>query len=449
MNIRLSQLVVLTLLLLYSIPVPSQKSTDEDAEKQFGLLNREYRENRLSKSDYLSAADSLIISFFVAGTLFEREELEVHLALFREIAWSEKDFKENRINYFEHFMNNALMQSKGGEAIYFSEKVSNEITGSPDQKSLVELFTKCMFYIKHKNYSKAINLYKEEGANIDAYPEALRSGDLSADEGLKLLHLLSIIITPCTELNDTTGVRHTVTTAENVAAELLPLVENDNAKSAMINILVGSMRYFRDIFLKDYTGAKSVLLEVRNLLDREQDLPAYISAPAEFNLLEWWIEYYLQIKDNSNAAQYLDRYANMSSISNDHTSMINTFRARLKANEGHFREGYAIMVEASKTKDELYANMMNELDQFAFASYSFLKRASLLLSVEHNSDRYSTSYGTKTAAYTVAGMKGSVRLYKFISAEGGINNIFDKNYSLTEGFPEAGRNFFVNIVLTY
>jgi iron complex outermembrane recepter protein len=86
---------------------------------------------------------------------------------------------------------------------------------------------------------------------------------------------------------------------------------------------------------------------------------------------------------------------------------------------------------------------------FAYADLSFLKRANLLVSLENNSARYSTSYGTRAKAYALANAKASVKIYKFISAEAGLNNIFDKNYSLVEGFPEAGRNFFINLVFNH
>jgi iron complex outermembrane receptor protein len=45
--------------------------------------------------------------------------------------------------------------------------------------------------------------------------------------------------------------------------------------------------------------------------------------------------------------------------------------------------------------------------------------------------------------------KASVKLYRFVSAEGGVNNLFDANYCLVEGFPEAGRVFFINLVFNY
>ncbi len=90
---------------------------------------------------------------------------------------------------------------------------------------------------------------------------------------------------------------------------------------------------------------------------------------------------------------------------------------------------------------------------FAYAQALLLRRAvvgqtTVVGSVEYNSARYSTSYGTRTGGFMVAYLKASVRLQRYLSLEGGVNNLFDRNYALAEGFPEAGRNFFVNLLLT-
>jgi iron complex outermembrane receptor protein len=110
---------------------------------------------------------------------------------------------------------------------------------------------------------------------------------------------------------------------------------------------------------------------------------------------------------------------------------------------------YSFIKRKNKTNPAILFTNVPEHKVFAYADYSFLKRANILASVEHNSDRYSTSYGTQAKAYTLVNAKASVKLYKFISAEAGLNNIFDVNYSLVEGFPEAGRNFFVNLVFSH
>ncbi|WP_221391213.1 TonB-dependent siderophore receptor [Dyadobacter sp. NIV53] len=111
-----------------------------------------------------------------------------------------------------------------------------------------------------------------------------------------------------------------------------------------------------------------------------------------------------------------------------------------------FGGNYTYIKRKNETNPEILFTNVPKNKVFGYADLSFLKRANILVSIENNSSRFSTSYGTKAKAYTLINAKASVKLYKFISAEAGLNNIFDINYSLVEGFPEAGRNFFVNLV---
>ena len=110
---------------------------------------------------------------------------------------------------------------------------------------------------------------------------------------------------------------------------------------------------------------------------------------------------------------------------------------------------YSYIKRKNETNPEILFTNVPKNKVFGYADYSFLKRANVMISIENNSSRFSTSYGTKAKAYTLINAKASVKLYKFISAEAGLNNIFDVNYSLVEGFPEAGRNFFINLVFNH
>ena len=77
--------------------------------------------------------------------------------------------------------------------------------------------------------------------------------------------------------------------------------------------------------------------------------------------------------------------------------------------------------------------------------YSPIKILRFIANSEFNSSRFSTSYGTRVPDYTLFNFYGSARVLKNFSIDAGINNLFDKNYSLTEGYPEEGRNFFVTL----
>ncbi len=82
---------------------------------------------------------------------------------------------------------------------------------------------------------------------------------------------------------------------------------------------------------------------------------------------------------------------------------------------------------------------------FTYLQYTPMKGSYLVGSVEYNSKRYSTSYATSASEFVLLNTKASVKFLKYFAIEGGVNNILDKNYSLTEGYSEQGRNYFVTL----
>jgi iron complex outermembrane receptor protein len=83
---------------------------------------------------------------------------------------------------------------------------------------------------------------------------------------------------------------------------------------------------------------------------------------------------------------------------------------------------------------------------FGFLQYQLHDLLSVQANAEYNSSRYSTTYGTKSGAFTLLNTSATVHVWRYFSVEAGINNITDKNYTLVEGYPEPGRNYFVNLV---
>lgn len=82
---------------------------------------------------------------------------------------------------------------------------------------------------------------------------------------------------------------------------------------------------------------------------------------------------------------------------------------------------------------------------FTYAKWQVIGPLTLLASVETNSWRYSSSDGTRIVpGFTVANIKAMYQFNQAWSGEFGINNLTDKNYSLVEGYPAEGRNYFAN-----
>lgn len=110
---------------------------------------------------------------------------------------------------------------------------------------------------------------------------------------------------------------------------------------------------------------------------------------------------------------------------------------------------YTFIERKNRTDPDILFTNVPKHKVFGYVDYTFPDRANILLSTEYNSDRFSTSYGTVAKAYNLVNAKTTVFIKRGIELEAGINNLFDKNYSLIEGFPEAGKNYFVNLVYRY
>lgn len=83
-----------------------------------------------------------------------------------------------------------------------------------------------------------------------------------------------------------------------------------------------------------------------------------------------------------------------------------------------------------------------------YLDYRPLAKLSIVPSLEYSSWRYSYSDGkgvTRTVGgFTLVDFKLSYRALRGLTLSVGVQNLFDKNYVLQEGYPEAGRSWYAN-----
>ncbi|MBV5328112.1 MAG: TonB-dependent receptor, partial [Chlorobium sp.] len=81
-----------------------------------------------------------------------------------------------------------------------------------------------------------------------------------------------------------------------------------------------------------------------------------------------------------------------------------------------------------------------------FVKYTLFDSLSVMADIELDSKRYSTSDGKWIAhGFSTANLKFDYDFNNGFIAETGVQNIFDRNYELQEGYPEDGRTFFANV----
>ncbi|RZF60073.1 TonB-dependent receptor plug domain-containing protein [Sphingobacterium corticibacterium] len=75
--------------------------------------------------------------------------------------------------------------------------------------------------------------------------------------------------------------------------------------------------------------------------------------------------------------------------------------------------------------------------------------AALYVDAEYNSFRYGSETGLKLDGFFLANTAAAIPIYRNLVLEAGVRNIFDRNYVLAEGFPEVGRNYFLNLSYSF
>lgn len=110
---------------------------------------------------------------------------------------------------------------------------------------------------------------------------------------------------------------------------------------------------------------------------------------------------------------------------------------------------YTFMYNKNRSNDLVITDLPKH-KFFAYGKFSPIKPLSLFASLEYDTRRYSSSDGVDEAGeYVVLNTKASYEPLKDVMVEVGVNNLLDRDYELTEGYPEAGRTYFVQARYTF
>jgi iron complex outermembrane receptor protein len=90
---------------------------------------------------------------------------------------------------------------------------------------------------------------------------------------------------------------------------------------------------------------------------------------------------------------------------------------------------------------------------FLYAQAQAMEKLTITPSVEIASSRWtSTSDGSlyyKTGSFALLGVKAAYAITDQVEVAAGVRNLLDENYQLTDGFPEAGRSYYLTTHLTF
>jgi iron complex outermembrane recepter protein len=111
-----------------------------------------------------------------------------------------------------------------------------------------------------------------------------------------------------------------------------------------------------------------------------------------------------------------------------------------------FHIDYTYLDRENKTRPEVKPIDTPDHKVFAYLRYRPIDDFELIASSKYESSRISVSTGERgVGSFTVFNLKGSWQARRDLRVEFGANNVTDEDFAYDEGFPEPGRNWFLNL----
>src|SRR5690606_1534671 len=125
--------------------------------EEFDRIAELHRTGVASDTAYFKSIDSLTSQLLGQGVFFEVTDMADLLQRYEKLAWSKKEYGQQRVDYYLTLLNNAYMADLRGASIYYAEKVAEESRKTGNDRSLIELAQKLYIFSIQKNYPKIIH----------------------------------------------------------------------------------------------------------------------------------------------------------------------------------------------------------------------------------------------------------------------------------------------------
>lgn len=362
-----SVVLFLAFILLPILQLQAQSPDQEEWPNKYQDLETGYSSGTLSEGQYMKAVDSLSEQLTVSGMHLSDAEFTGFLARYRDIAWSNDAYKSFRANYFRYLMNRALAAGRFGEALFYAEKNDKE-TSLNGKRTFLIPYIKLLIWAKAKNNEKVIELYTEERSHLLSLLQK-QPEDSNSTEYLQAMQFLVYVIKPLLASKHPWAeeVKDNAIKMEALIQERFPqlaVVKIDLSMPRLLSLFC-NIEYYA--YIDDRKREEALLDSAHTILEENRERIGSYRAPYENILNAYSFNYFIKIKDNRQAAFYLDRLIGGVKIFDDERSNLFTSKAQLSYNKGDLKAAYSFLDSASYYKNEEFATAQQEITRLMYA----------------------------------------------------------------------------------
>jgi signal transduction histidine kinase len=275
-------------------------------------------------------------------------------------------YTSQKSDYYYFLANNADTAGKGGQAIYYADKMIQE-KGKMGEKSILKILFAVNYYSRNRNYKKVIEVYEKEKPFFLEYEKLLFSRKLSIAESANLIVLQTAFFVAYLQVKDYTNAEKVKSFAEKMANSL------NERKDVSLKIELYIFLYLNLMeikFLSDQGKATEAYQILQTTEKRITENKANLKSeytPLEDILKDVKLEYLILFSSPDKALKLLDSTTSKGVISHWNELNTETQRADLLFKKGDYKSAYNTLNKSITFYKEEYVNITNEMDELLYA----------------------------------------------------------------------------------
>lgn len=368
-NSRLKSLFAVISLLLFCAGPALADPAKDSAVQHVRNLSALYQKKVLTEKKYLDTIDKTIQLFQSEGLHFSNEELLKLLTLYRQLIWDKKDSGKLRKAYYAMLSNQARMDGRNGEMLYYAERLSELQENIEQTPSVTSLSLIAGYYYSNMAYPKITALYNKHRKFLEKLPQMVTQHQFEKKEVMRSAELISTFLMGAYNAKDKVLVAEMSALRDRLVAAIQKVYSNDT------EVLV-RLRY--TVLMADHQKARidgtaadiwKNLVQFDSLL-YDINMPEYLKSYAGFTIADKKALYFLDQKINDSAEHYIKvlyaMYGEKIEVPMN-AYMVKKYESRLLYNRGFYKASEDTLVKSLIILEEAVANNTSEIDEIMYA----------------------------------------------------------------------------------
>ncbi len=363
---RHKTLLAYLILSLHTLASRGQNEVIHDQDWN-NLLNQ-HRSGTLHDTIYLIKAQALTEKSFKDPSLKEK------LTRYREIAWSNEDYRPFRVKYYAFLANHATAVHKEGFTIYYLEKMEKELQEiKPYTNSLNQ--PRLLLYIygrnNHINQDKRIAIIDSVMPFLKSLPSILSKSPTPVNTCVNAFTILKHASNLYLERKDTLRVLESVNLAKQIWTQLEKIKGLDKGKMEQCQMSLFLTQCAGARILSDNKKEEEILKNAYKIITSKNQVTPLFKAPFERTILSNLIDFYIYQNDLDSTNHYFSKFKDKvksykTNESGDGTKFL-LYSGRVHAMNKDYMAAYDDVLKAYEINDSIISVKMTDTHNNLFA----------------------------------------------------------------------------------